>query len=282
MTAEAVFERERPRLVRIARRMLGTLEEAEDVVQTAWLRFAGADLAAIDRPEAWLTRTVSRLAIDTMRSARVRREVYVGQWLPEPVIEDEPDGQDVLTTALLLALERLSPLERAAFLLHDVFSVSFDEVARALDRDEAACRQLAARARRHVAAERTRFVVPPEQGRALIEAFLEASRSGDVAGMSAMLAEDAQLVSDGGGIRPAAPNPILGRDHIARFLAGYAKKDQSLMPEIIRFALIDGLPGVVTREADGMLQTMSLQIGPDGIEAVYVIRNPEKLRRVGG
>lgn len=282
MTAEAVFERERPRLVRIARRMLGTLEEAEDIVQTAWLRFASADLATIDRPEAWLTRTVSRLAIDTMRSARVRREVYVGQWLPEPVIEDEHEGEDRLTTALLLALERLSPLERAAFLLHDVFSVSFDEVARALDRDEAACRQLAARARRHVAAERTRFVVPPEQGRALIEAFVEASRSGDVAGMSAMLAEDARLVSDGGGIRPAALNPVLGRNDIARFLAGYAKKDGALMPEIVRFALIDGLPGVITREADGMLQTMSLQIGPDGIEAIYVVRNPEKLRRVGG
>lgn len=282
MTAEAVFERERPRLVRIARRMLGTLEEAEDVVQTAWLRFASADFAAIDRPEAWLTRTVSRLAIDTMRSARVRREVYVGQWLPEPVVEDEHEGEDRLTTALLLALERLSPLERAAFLLHDVFSVSFDEVARALDRDEAACRQLAARARRHVAAERTRFVVPPEQGRALIEAFLEASRSGDVAGMSAMLVEDAQLVADGGGIRQAALNPVSGRDDIARFFAGYAKKGAFAMPEIVRYALIDGLPGVVTREADGLLQTTSLQIGPDGIEAIYIVRNPEKLRSVGG
>lgn len=282
MTAEAIFERERPRLVRIARRMLGTLEEAEDVVQTAWLRFASADLAALDRPEAWLTRTVSRLAIDTMRSARVRREIYVGPWLPEPVIEDEPDGEDRLTTALLLALERLSPLERAAFLLHDVFAVPFDEVASALDRDEAACRQLAARARRHVAAARPRFTVPPKQGAALVEAFLEASRSGDIAGLSKMLAENAQLMADGGGIRPAAPHPILGRDSIARFFAEIAKMEHFAMPEIVRFALIDGLPGVVTREEDGLLQITSLQIGPDGIEAVYVIRNPEKLRGVGG
>jgi RNA polymerase sigma-70 factor (ECF subfamily) len=282
VTAEATFAQERPRLVRIARRMLGTLDEAEDVVQTAWLRFASADLAAIDRPEAWLTRTVSRLAIDTMRSARARREVYVGPWLPEPLIEDEGEGEDQLTTALLLALERLSPLERAAFLLHDVFAVPFGEVASALDRDEAACRQLAARARRHVASARPRFTVPPKQGTALVEAFLEASRSGDVAGLSKMLAENARLVADGGGIRPAAPQPILGRDSIARFFAEIAKMEHFTMPEIVRFALIDGLPGVVTREEDGLLQITSLQIGPDGIEAVYVIRNPEKLHGVGG
>lgn len=281
MTAEAIFAQERPRLVRIARRMLGTIDEAEDVVQTAWLRFAGADLATIDRPEAWLTRIVSRLAIDTMRSARARREVYVGPWLPEPMIEDEAKGEDQLTTALLLALERLSPLERAAFLLHDVFAVPFGEVASALDRDEAACRQLAARARRHVAAARPRFTVPPKQGTALVEAFLEASRSGDVAGLSKMLAENARLVADGGGIRPAAPHPILGRNSIARFFAEIAKMEHFAKPEIVRFALIDGLPGVVTREEDGLLQITSLQIGPDGIEAVYVIRNPEKLRGVG-
>jgi RNA polymerase sigma-70 factor (ECF subfamily) len=163
--ALAAFERERARLLRIAHRMLGSVAEAEDVVQAAWIRWQTTNTVAVDNPAAWLTRTVSRLAIDVLRSARVRREVYVGPWLPEPAVADNGDelADDALSTALMLALERLSPLERAAFLLHDVFGVPFSEIAQTLQRDPAAARQLAARARRHVREARPRFLVSPEQ-----------------------------------------------------------------------------------------------------------------------
>ncbi len=273
------FEPERSRLTRIAHRLLGSASEAEDVVQTAWLRWAAADVAAIRSPAAWLTRTVTRIALDILKSAPRRHETYIGEWLPEPIVEDLP-GEDDLTTALLLALERLSPLERAAFLLHDVFSVDFNEIARTLDRDAAACRQLAARARRHVAAARPRYPLPAQQQRDMLDAFFAAMHSGDPAALAALLAEDALFISDGGGQRPAVPYPLSGRDLIAKAFAGFARKtDRSGLPPH-RLATIDGLPGIVTRESDGLLQTIGLQIGPDGIEAIYVRRNPDKLRHL--
>ncbi|MEO5867034.1 MAG: RNA polymerase sigma factor SigJ, partial [Sphingomonas sp.] len=219
----AAFESERPRLTRIAHRMLGSASEAEDVVQTAWLRWAATDLAAIQSPAAWLTRAVTRIALDILKSAPRRSEVYVGQWLPEPIVEELP-GEEELTTGLLLALERLSPLERVAFLLHDVFSVDFDEVARTLDRDAATCRQLASRARRHIAAARPRFTLPPQKQRDMLEAFFAATRSGDPSALGALLAEDAVLISDGGGRRPAVPYPLSGRDVIAKMFTGFARR----------------------------------------------------------
>ena len=181
MDAAASFDPLRPRLVRTAYRMLGSMADAEDVVQEAFIRWMGADRTAVDLPEAWLRRTVMRLSLDVLKSARRRRETYIGPWLPEPVVEAEAEPDDDVTLPLLLALERLSPLERAAFLLHDVFGAPFEDVAETLGRDEAAVRQLASRARTHVRAARPRFDVPREKGRQIAEAFFAASRSGDMA-----------------------------------------------------------------------------------------------------
>ena len=201
--------------------MLGSVADAEDVVQEAFIRWMGADRAAVREPEAFLRRTVTRLCLDQLRSARRRREVYVGPWLPEPVVEEEAVEDDV-TLPLMLALERLSPLERAAFLLHDVFGVGFEEVAETLDRSEAACRQLAARARAHVREERPRFRVEKERGLALAEAFFAASRDGDMERLGAMLADDVSLHADGGGKRSAATRPILGFEAVMRVHTGLA------------------------------------------------------------
>jgi RNA polymerase sigma-70 factor (ECF subfamily) len=217
-----------------------------------------------------------------LKSARRRRETYVGPWLPEPVVEPDVDEEaDDVTLPLLLALERLSPLERAAFLLHDVFGVSFEEVAETLGREEAAVRQLASRARSHVRASRPRFDVPKEQGRQIAEAFFAASRSGDMAGLQALLAADVALHADGGGKRPAAFRLIEGlRDvlgahaALARVFEKYGKS------QIVRYATINGLPGFITREADGLLQTTALQIENGRITAIYVVRNPDKLARL--
>ncbi|WP_226580669.1 RNA polymerase sigma factor SigJ [Acuticoccus sediminis] len=275
--AIALFERERARLTRLARGIVGTSGEAEDVVQSAWLRFAAADREAIASPEAWLTTTVSRLAIDALRSGR--RIDYVGPWLPEPVVDEEPD-LDLIDSALMVALERLTPLERAAFLLHDVFGTPFDEVARHLGRDPAAVRQLASRARQHVRQERPRFAVAERTHHDIAEAFFNASRSGDVAALAALLSEDAVLVSDGGGIRNAFLRPILGRERIVRMFAAQARK--SAAAPRVRTALVDGLPGLVTREADGELQTTALKIVDGRIAAIIVMRNPQKLRHIAG
>nr|WP_233222135.1 RNA polymerase sigma factor SigJ [Sphingomonas deserti] len=178
--AVSTFTPLRPKLTRLAYRMLGSVADAEDVVQEAFLRWMGADRAAVEVPEAFLRRTVTRLCLDQLKSARHRRETYIGPWLPEPVVAAEPDADHDVTLPLMLALERLSPLERAAFLLHDVFGLAFDEVATTIQRDPAACRQLAARARTHVRAGRPRFKVEQASGLALAEAFFHASRSGDM------------------------------------------------------------------------------------------------------
>lgn len=274
----ALFEAERARLTRLAYRMLGSMADAEEVVQTAFLRFAGA--RDIENSPAWLTRTVSRLAIDALRAARRRREVYVGPWLPEPVVDDEPAPDDSLVdTALMLALERLTPLERAAFLLHDVFAVPFEEVAATLGREPAACRQLAARARRHVEAARPRFRVLPAEHEALAMAFHQASRSGDTATLKTLLAEEVVLVSDGGGVRSAALRPLVGRAEVMRLFEGLAwRYGPHRVPA--RFAIIDGLPGLLTREADGLLQTTALRVEDGLVSAILTVRNPDKLTRI--
>ncbi|MGY2049230.1 sigma-70 family RNA polymerase sigma factor [Methylobacterium sp. JK268] len=278
--ATAAFEAERPRLLRLAYRMLGSLAEAEDVVQTAWLRWREADHGAVASPPAYLTRVVTRLCLDGLKSARVRRETYVGAWLPEPLVE-EPDGPDAddLTLALMLAMERLSPLERAAFLLHDVFGVPLAEVAATLDREEPAIRQLAARARRHVRAERPRYPVPPDEGERLTRAFFAATASGDVGALRAMLAHDVVLRSDGGGKVIAVLNPITGIEKVLRLFAGLHRK--RIAPgRLIRLARIDGLPGTISEEPGGILQTTALVIEEGRIRAVFITRNPDKLRHV--
>jgi RNA polymerase sigma-70 factor (ECF subfamily) len=284
-TATEMFEAHRARLTGLAYRMLGSRAEAEDVVQDAWLGWDGADRQAVREAGAFLRRIVARLCLDRLKSARVRRESYVGPWLPEPVADTEaiaaPDGgewADDLSFALMLALERLSPLERAAFLLHDVFDVEFAEVAATLDRAEPAVRQLAARAREHIRAAKPRFTVPPERGERLAGAFVQAVSTGDVDGLAALLAEDAIVYTDGGGRRAAALNPIHGRDNILRTYAGLLRKDR--LPgdgTIFRPMRLNGLPGFVIVEPDGALQSVAFEIVDDRIGAIYVVSNPDKL-----
>ena len=276
-----VFEAQRPRLLRLAYRMLGSFAEAEDIVQDAWLRWRQVDPATVQSPPAFLSQIVTRLCLDHMKSARARRETYVGTWLPEPLIEAEmaPD-QDDLTLTLMLALERLSPLERAAFLLHDVFGVALDEVATTLKRDAAAVRQLAVRARNHVQAARPRFPVAPEEGTRIAEAFFAATRSGDVEGLRAMLAENVVIHSDGGGKVHAFRNPIVGLARVLRLYGGLKRKLGVRHDEAFHALRIDGLPGYISHERDGVLQTTALEIEDGRIVAVYITRNPDKLQRV--
>ena len=287
MSQLASFEAERRRLAGLAYRMLGSVAEAEDTLQDAWLRWQAVDPARVENPPGFLTRVVTRLCLDRLKAARARRETYVGPWLPEPVTDSaaftaESAGELAadLSVALLLALERLSPLERAAFLLHDVFDLDYAEVARALERSEAACRQLAARARANVQRERPRFPVAKAQGEAIAAAFLAASRQGDTAALARLLAADAQLLSDGGGLKPAALNPIRGADKIARFFAGLAAKGVFAGESQPRFTLINGLPGFISVDGAGTLQTTALELDGERIVAVYVVRNPEKLTRL--
>ena len=278
------FEPHRAYLVKIAYRMLGSVAEAEDVVQDAFLRWSGAARDDVAEPRAYLTRTVTRLCVDRLKSARARRERYVGTWLPEPVVEDaaEPGAAlaHELSIALLVTLERLSPLERAAFLLHDVFELGFDEVARALERSEAAVRQLAARAREHVREDRPRFRASDEEAARLADAFQAAMTCGDLVGISKLLAADAVFYSDGGGKRRAALNPIYGRDKIVRFLIGVTgKRGGPPDPSTIRRAWINGMPGFVLHSRDG-LETLAIEVADGAIAALYVVRNPDKLRHL--
>lgn len=213
----ASFDAQRATLLRVAYRMLGSMADAEDMLQEAFIRWAGTERQAVRVPAAFLRRMVTRLCLDHLKSARVRREDYVGPWLPDPIVETEP-LEDV-TLPLMLALERLSPLERAAFLLHDLFGESFDDIARSVGRDAAACRQLAARAREHVRSERTRFPVERDHGLAIAAAFYEASRAGDAAKLGSLLADDVRFHSDGGGKRPAASRILDGAVEVLRGLS---------------------------------------------------------------
>jgi len=280
MLDAALFEAERSRLLRLAYRMTGSLAEAEDLVQDAWLRWSRAK--GVDVPAAWLTQVVTRLCLDHLKSARVRRETYVGAWLPEPLLgTTEPDDlADGLTVTLMLAMERLSPLERAAFLLHDIFDVGLPEVAKTLDRAPATVRQLASRARRHVAEARPRYRVDAKEAARITSAFFAASRDGDPRALSDLLAEDVAIHSDGGGRVPAFHNVIRGLAKAQRLFAGLRRKYPDEPAELIRFASIDGLPGYVSRAGGGVLQTTALDIRDGRIAAIYIVRNPDKLIRV--
>ena len=274
------FETHRSFLVGVAYRMLGSIAEAEDVVQDAYLRWTGADRAGVADSRAYLARVVSRLCLDRMKSAAARREQYVGMWLPEPVVtpRSEPIADD-LSVALLLTLERLSPLERAAFLLHDVFDMDYSAIADTLGRSEAACRQLAARARDHVRDQRPRFETSEETRARLADAFAAALATGDVEAFSRLLAEDAVVYSDGGGKRSAALKPLVGKDKIVRFFTGLARKH--LYPQLHRAdrVLINGLPGFVLHTDEGV-ETLAFEIVGEQITTVYAIRNPDKLRHL--
>jgi len=273
------FDPLRPKLTRVAYRMLGSVADAEDMVQEAFIRWMKADRAQVREPEAFLRSTVTRLCLDQLKSARRQRETYIGPWLPDPVVEEEEEQEDV-TLPLMLALERLSPLERAAFLLHDVFGLGFEEVAATIERDPAACRQLAARARSHVREARARFQVDKQHGIELAQAFFAASRSGDMKALGAMLAADVIVHSDGGGKRPAALEPIIGFEAVMNVHAYLAEQFRKLGSNLIRAGFINGLPGFITREADGQIQTTALDIFDGKVAAIYVVRNPDKLRHL--
>jgi RNA polymerase sigma-70 factor, ECF subfamily len=279
--ATAAFEPLRPRLFRIAYGMLGSVADAEDAVQNAYLRWRRAERTEVRSAEAYLVRTVTRLCLDVLKSARRHRETYLGPWLPEPVVEPEEEVADDITVALMLALERLSPLERAAFLLHDVFGLAHGEVATTLDRDAAACRQLATRARGHVHAARPRYPVADDHAKEIAEAFFEASRSGELEALRALLAADVAMYADGGGKVQAIPRPLLGREDVAAFFVALAEKAGDRQPVPLYAGRINGLPGFVVRAADGVVQTMALEIEGNAVVGIYVVRNPDKLRHLG-
>lgn len=281
-TETAAFETHRPRLARIAYRMLGSRSEAEDIVQDAWLRWVAADRRAVAAPYPFLARIVTRLCLDQMKSARARRETYVGTWLPEPLLETGEDrvDEDDLTLTLMMALERLSPLERAAFLLHDVFGIPLGDVAETLAREVASVRQLASRARRNVQSARPRFPVVREDTERIARAFFAASTTGDVTTLRALLAENVVLRSDGGGRVRAFPNPVIGLERMLRLFAGTRRKWGADQAKMVAPVWIDGLPGYVSRERGDLLQTTALCIEAGRITDIYNMRNPDKLDRV--
>lgn len=273
------FEQHRQFLIGVAYRMLGSLAEAEDIVQDAFLRWSSAD-ATVENPRAYLAQIVSRLCLDRMKSAAVRREQYVGTWLPEPLVA--PEGATVaddLSLALLLTLERLSPLERAAFLLHDVFDMDYAVIAETLGRTEAACRQLATRAREHVRDGRPRFAASPESTAKLADAFAAALMQGRLDDLAQLLADDAVVYTDGGGKRHAALNPIYGRDKIVRFLAGVTRKALSGPVLRVERVMVNDLFGFVIWTEEGP-ETMSFAVDDNRIVNIYSVRNPDKLRHL--
>jgi RNA polymerase sigma-70 factor (ECF subfamily) len=280
------FETHRPRLTGIAYGMLGAVGEAEDVVQDAWLRWREADAARIRNPEAFLVTVTTRLAIDRLRAARARRETYVGPWLPDPLVagpEYDPAERvaeaEQLSLALLATLERLNPVERAVLLLRDVFDFEYAEIADAVEKTPANCRQIAVRARERVRRPGRRHDPTPEQERELTEAFVAAVGSGDVSRIQTLLAEDAVLWSDGGGVVRAARKPVEGANLIARFLVGIQKRG---FPADMGVALVrvNGEPGVHVT-GTGVHSVIALEMAEDAITAIRVVNNPEKLAHLG-
>ena len=292
------YDQEHARRLRaLAYRMLGSRAEAEDIVQEAWLRWAEVDEAAVQHEGAFLSRLVTNLCLDKLRSAATQREQYVGVWLPEPLLEDEalfgwtpsPEtqaefAQDV-SVAFMLALERLSPLERAAFLLHDVFDMDYDEIAGHLDRSEAACRQLISRARKNVKADYARREVAQEERDRLVDAFMQAVRSRDVTALAQVLTADAVALADGGGKVSAMPRPLHGNELIARTFIGFAQLPTSRGWRLVP-TQVNGLPGcLIVDDLDGgrPVQTIALAPSahePDRVGALYIQRNPDKLRAI--
>jgi RNA polymerase sigma-70 factor, ECF subfamily len=287
MSRTEEFEELRPLLFSIAYRILGSVSEAEDAVQEAWLRYEATPTRPRS-PKAYLSATVTRISIDVLRSARVRREEYVGPWFPEPLLADPYEDPtrsaelaDSVSMAALLLLERLSPLERAVFVLREVFDFGFPEVASAVGRSEAACRQLAVRARRHMAEGRPRFEADRKEREQLASRFFDALREGDVAGLQDLLAADVSMVGDGGGRAPQLARAIVGAENVARLLA-------SVFPRLARVDVtheqheVNGQPGAIFRDRDGkVLHTLALDVLDGQIQAIRLVVNPDKLGHVG-
>jgi len=287
MTRAGEFEQLRPLLFSIAYRILGSVSEAEDAVQETWLRYQACP-AEPASAKAFLSAAVTRISIDVLRSARVRREQYAGQWFPEPLLTDpyqDPERSaelaDSVSMAALLLLERLSPLERAVFVLREVFGFGFPEVASAVGRSQAACRQLAVRARRHMDAGRPRFETDRRERETLAARFFDALREGDIDGLRELLAADVQVVADGGGKAPQLANAVAGADKVARMLA-------SVFPWLVRIDVtfelreVNGQPGAIFRDRDGqVLNTLALDILDGQIQTIRSVNNPDKLAHLG-
>jgi RNA polymerase sigma-70 factor, ECF subfamily len=280
------FEEHRPTLIGAAYRILGSHSDAEDVVQEAWIRWSGVEHDTIEEPRAFLLTITTRLALNRLRQLARRKESYVGPWLPEPVASDpQVDGEaaaqlaDEVSMAMLIVLESLSPLERAAFVLTEVFGMSAPEVGEALDRSPAAVRQLVHRARSHVEARQPRQAVSQERHREITERFMAAAAGGDIAGLIEILAPDVVLVTDGGGIKQAALRPIHGADKVLRWLAGTLGKPESALFE---FALrhVNGELAIVALTDEGIDGVIFVTVEDDRITALHGIRNPEKLGAV--
>ena len=285
------FRELRPLMFSIAYRMLSSASDAEDAVQEAFIRYHRAleDGAVIESPKAYLSAVVTRISIDRLRSAVVRRERYVGQWLPEPLLTDDPAADplahaqqaDSLSMAFLLVLERLNPVERAVFLLRDVFGYDYDEIAAIVEKSEANCRQLATRARRHVKAERPRFEATAEQRDSLADRFFAAFTDGDLDGLVSMLAVDARTYGDGGGKAPQWSTPIVGAERIARLFLAMSKQLKAHELSVERHE-VNGHPGAIVRTKDGeLINVFILDIGDGRVQAVRSVINPDKLRHLG-
>jgi RNA polymerase sigma-70 factor, ECF subfamily len=281
------FEKLRPLLFAIAYRIIGSVSEAEDAVQETWLRYQASPTQPTST-RAFLSAVVTRISIDVLRSARVRRETYVGQWFPEPLLTDPYEDParsaelaDSVSMAALLLLERLSPLERAVFVLRDVFAFGFPEIASAVGRSEAACRQLAVRARRHMEVGRPRFEADRREREELAARFFDALRDGDVDGLRKLLAADVQLVGDGGGKAPALPRGVIGADNVARVLAPifpFLAKIDARVEE----REVNGQPGAIVRDRDGkVVGTLTLDVLDGQIQTIRAVANPDKLGHLG-
>jgi RNA polymerase sigma-70 factor, ECF subfamily len=274
----------RPLLFSIAYRMLGSVAEAEDVVQEAYLRRASTG-GVVENERAFMTTITSRLAIDVLRSARVRRETYVGDWLPEPLVEPEApaaaETEESVSLAMLVLLERLNPVERAVFVLRDSFDLGFDQIAGIVDRSEDNCRQILSRARKRVAEEQPRFDADPAERRALASRFLAAAREGDLQGLVALLAPDAVLIGDGGGIARSIPAPMRGAAAIAKAMVTFYGQIEELGITLAP-AWVNGQPGFRTFDPEGRLvNVVGLQIVDGQVASIYSMLNPEKLGHLG-
>lgn len=286
MSGTGDFERHRPLLFSVAYRMLGSITDAEDVVQEAYLRWREAPEGEVRSPKSYLSAVVTRLSIDRLRSAQARREQYVGPWLPEPLVADQLEDITVgpaeldesLSMAFLVLLESLNPVERAVFLLREVFDFDYEEISRIVEKSEANCRQIAHRARQSVAAPRPRFERSPEQEERLTRRFLEACMSGDMQGLVGLLSEDVTLWSDGGGKVAAATYPIHGPERVARFLLGVLR----MVPPgfSARPARINGGPGVIGYVNGHPMSVVALDVADGRLRGVRVVVNPEKLRAI--
>ncbi|MGW4872164.1 RNA polymerase sigma-70 factor [Streptomyces chartreusis] len=285
-TAEE-FESHRPRLFGLAYRMLGSAEEAEDTVQDAYLRFSGADRDSIEHPPAWLAKVVTNLCLNRLTAARARRERYVGPWLPEPVVTSDgtlgplesAEQRDAVSLAMLVLLERLTPTERAVYVLREAFAYGHRDIAEALDLSEANCRQLYRRAVRRVGEDRSRFESTPERQQQLVSSFLTAARDGDLSGLEKLLAADVVWSSDGGGKVSAARRPIEGREKVSRFLAGASRS--FLAGVDFTLAEVNGSSAVAVWASGTLMTVMGFEVRDGLIVHARAVVNPDKLRFAG-